>query len=428
VTLRARYAWPAGLAAAGAAWYGSESLRHRREQGHGYQLRGERLEVGEREFLRAAESLTAAPISHGNDVELLINGDRIFPTFLNMIEDAERTVDLLTYVYWRGDIARDVAGRVCRKASEGVEVNVLLDWVGTAKMDRGLISEMRDAGVCVAKFRPLRPYAIRRLNNRTHRKLLIADGRIGMTGGVGIAEEWTGDAQDPDHWRDTHVRVTGPVVRHLQGAFAENWLEATGDALVGEGYLPSLEPVTDDGPMQVVRSKAGVGDTNVEALYFLAIESAGETLDLTAAYFAPRPAFVQVLCDAAKRGVRVRVLVPGPHIDKEFVRVAGRGTYEALLGCGVEVYEYQPTMLHAKTLCIDGVWASVGSVNFDNRSFQLHDEATLCVQSARFATDLTEQFERDLEASEAIHAQRWNGRPLHQRAAERLLMLARREL
>jgi cardiolipin synthase A/B len=287
---------------------------------------------------------------------------------------------------------------------------------------------MLDAGVRVVRFRPPKPYAVKRLENRTHRKLLIADGRVGMTGGVGIAEEWTGDAQDPDHWRDTHVRVRGPVVRHLQGAFAENWLEATGDALVGDGYLPSLEPIADGGPMQVVRSKAGVGDTNVEALYFLAIESAQETLDLTAAYFAPRPAFIDVLCDAAERGVRVRVLVPGPHIDKEFVRIAGRGAYESMLDCGIEVFEYQPTMLHAKTMCIDGVWASVGSVNFDNRSFQLHDEATLCVQSEAFAGRLTEQFERDIEVSEAIDPGRWNGRPLHQRAAERVLTLARREL
>jgi cardiolipin synthase A/B len=428
VTVRARYAWPAGLALWGAAWYASESLRHRREQGHGYQLRGEQLDVRDREFLRAAEALTAAPISDGNEVELLINGDRIFPAFLKTIERAQSTVNLLTYVYWRGDIAHDVAGLLCRKAREGVEVNVLLDWVGTAKMDRALIEQMRKAGVCVAKFRPLKPYAIRRLNNRTHRKLLIADGRVGMTGGVGIAEEWTGDAQDPGHWRDTHVRVSGPVVRQLQGAFGENWLEATGDALVGLGYLPALEPVTDGGPMQLVRSRAGVGDTNVEALYFLAIESARRTLDLTAAYFAPRPAFVKALCDAAERGVRVRVLVPGPHIDKEFVRIAGRETYEGLLDCGVEIFEYQPTMLHAKTLCIDGAWASVGSVNFDNRSFQLHDEATLCVQSERLAAQLTERFGADLEVSEAIDPGRWRDRPLHHRAGERVLRLAQREL
>ena len=420
--------WPAGLATAGLLWYASDSLRHRREQGEGYALRGEALDVREREFLHAAEALTSAPISEGNEADVLINGDAIFPAFLETIRGARSTVNLLTYVYWRGDIAQEVAGALCDKAREGVEVNVLLDAVGTAKMQPGLLRRMREAGVCVARFRPPKPYALRRLNNRTHRKLLIADGVVGMTGGIGIAEEWTGNAQDPDHWRDTHVRVRGPVVRGLQGAFAENWLEATGDVLVGEGYLPELEQVDGGGPMQVVRSSAGVGDTNMEALYFLAIECARRTLDLTAAYFVPRPAFIKALTDAAGRGVEVRVLVPGPHTDKEFVRIAGRVTYDELLEGGVRLFEYQPTMIHAKTLCIDGAWASVGSVNFDNRSFQLQDEATLGVQSDRVARLLTEQFERDLAVSEEIRLRRWRGRPAWQRAQERTLQLARREL
>jgi cardiolipin synthase len=218
-------------------------------------------------------------------------------------------------------------------------------------------------------------------------------------------------------------------VRGLQGAFSENWLEATGDVLVGDSYLPDVEPLEDGGPMQLVRSRATVGDTNVEALYFLAIACARETLDLTAAYFAPRPAFVDALCDAAgERGVRVRVLVPGPHIDKEVVRVAGRVEYDRLLEAGVELYEYQPTMLHAKTLCIDGVWSSVGSVNFDNRSFQANDEATLCVQSERVAAQLTDAFAADLEVSERMQPGRWRRRPLRQRAAERATKLIRREL
>ena len=426
--VRARYAWPAGLAAWGAAWYSSESLRHRREQGSGYRLHGGDLDVGKREFMHAAEALTASPISDGNDVELLVNGDEIFPAFMQAIEGAERTINLLTYVYWRGDIAHDLAGLLAKRAREGIEVNVLLDSVGTAKMERSVISDMEEAGVTVARFRPLKPYAIRRLNNRTHRKLLIADGRVGLIGGVGIAEEWTGNAQDPDHWRDTHVRVHGPVVRQMQGAFLDNWLEATGDVLVGDGHLPELDPVADGGPMQLVRSAAGVGDTNVEVLYFLAIESARRTLDLTAAYFSPRPAFIEALCETGRRGVRVRVLVPGQHMDKEFVRIAGRHAYEPLMECGIEIYEYGPTMLHAKTLSIDGIWSSVGSVNFDNRSFQLQDEATLCVQSERFARELTEQFERDLAVSERIEPERWNGRPLHHRMAETVLGLVRREL
>jgi cardiolipin synthase len=381
------------------------------------------------DFLVAAEALTGAPVSEGNDLDVLINGDQIFPAYLEAIDGAQRSVNLETYVYWRGEIAAEVAGALRDKAREGVEVNVILDAVGAAKMDRGLVAEMREAGVCVAFFRPPKLYAIRQINKRTHRKLLVVDGELGLIGGVGIADEWTGNAEDPDHWRDTHAVVRGPVVRGLQGAFAENWLEATGDVLVGPKYLPDLPPQPDGGPMQLVRSSAGVGDTDVEALYFLAIACARETLDLTAAYFAPRPAFVDALCDAAGgRGVRVRVLVPGSHIDKEFVRLAGRAEYERLLEAGVELYEYGPTMLHAKTLCIDGAWSSIGSVNFDNRSFQLQDEATLCVRSERVAAELTEAFEADLRVSEPFELEHWRRRPLHKQAAERVLKLARREL
>jgi cardiolipin synthase A/B len=218
------------------------------------------------------------------------------------------------------------------------------------------------------------------------------------------------------------------VVRGLFGAFAENWLEATGEVLVGEGYLPDIPDREEGGPMMVVRSSAGVGDTNIEALYYLAIAAARETLDLTAAYFVPRPAFIDALRDAAERGVRVRVLVPGPNIDKPPVWVAGRVSYDELLDRGVELYEYQPTMLHAKSMVVDQAWSSVGSVNFDNRSFQLHDEATLCVLSDAFAGKLTEQFERDLERSERIEPERWKRRGPLQRAGESALKLARREL
>ena len=422
------YRWPTAIAVAIVARYAADSLRHRREQGQGYELRGESIEVGTDEFLRATEAITMAPIAHGNDIELFINGDEIFPAMLETMGNAKRSLNFLSYLYWSGEIACEIAGALCQAASRGVEVNVLLDAVGSAKMDRDLVRKMGDAGVTFAYFRPPKPYAIRRVNNRTHRKLLIADGEVGMTGGVGIADQWTGHAQDPDHWRDTHVRVRGPIVRGLQGAFAENWLEATGDVLVGPAYLPELEPVSDDGAMQVVRSTAEVGDTNVEALYFLAIACARKTLHLTSAYFAPRPAFIEALTDAAQRGVDVRVLVPGSHTDKDFVRQAGHSVYEELLEGGVRIYEFCPTMIHAKTMTIDGVWSSVGSVNFDNRSFQLQDEVTLCVCSSEFAGMLDAQFRRDLERSAEIEAGRWNGRPLYARASEAVVRVARREL
>ena len=423
----ARYAWPAGVGAAGAAWYAADSLRHRRESGHGYSLRGE-VDVRDETFLRAAEALTGAPVSFGNDAELLVNGDRIFPAYLGAIKDAEETVNMLTYAYWRGDIAIEVADTLCEKASAGVECNVILDAVGAAKMDRKLVKKMRDAGVEVCFFRPPKPYAVKRLQHRTHRKLLIVDGKTGFTGGVGIAEEWTGDAQDPDHWRDTHVRVTGPVVRGLQGAFAENWLECTGDVLAGDRYLPYIEPVEDGGAMQVTRSSATIGDTNAEALIYLALAAAKRSIELTSAYFVPRPAFTDALVEAAERGVEMRILVPGSHIDKEFVRTAGRAAYDELIEAGIEIYEYCPTMLHAKVLMVDGAWATVGSVNFDNRSFQLHDEVTLSVQSDQFAGELHDTFEEDLKVSERIEPDDWAGRPMRQRARERVTKYARREL
>ena len=427
VNIRARYAWPAGVVTAAGAWYAADSLRHRRESTHGYELRGE-VDVAEPNFLRAAEALTGAPVSYGNDVDLLVNGDRIFPAYLDAIRGAEETVNLLSYAYWKGDIAIEVADALCERARAGVECNVIIDALGGAQMDRELVDRMREAGVEFCWFRPLRPYAVRRLENRTHRKLLIADGTVGFTGGVGIAEEWTGDAEDPDHWRDTHVRVRGPAVRGLQGAFAENWLEGTGRVLAGDRYLPELDEIEDGGPMQVMRSSATVGDTNAEALIYLALAAAKRSIELTSAYFVPRPAFTDALTEAAERGVEMRILVPGSHIDKQFVRTAGRASYDALIAAGIRLFEYCPTMLHAKSLVVDGIWSCVGSVNFDNRSFQLHDEVALCVQSERFAAELHEQFERDLEVSEEIDPEHWRGRGRFQRAREGVTKLARREL
>jgi cardiolipin synthase A/B len=384
--------------------------------------------VGGEGFLRATEAITGAPVTYGNDAELLVNGDNIFPAFLETIAGAERTINLLTYVYWTGDIAHEVAGALCAKASAGVKCNVLLDAVGAYKMNSSLIGDMESAGVNIHRFRPVKPYAIRRVTNRTHRKILVADGRVGMTGGVGIAQEWTGNAQDPDHWRDTHVRVRGPVVRGLQGAFAENWLEATGEVLTGEVYLPQLDPVDGGGAMQVMRSSAGVGDTDAEALYYLAVASASKSLALTSAYFAPRPAFIHALVAAVERGVEVRVLVPGPHIDKRVVRAAGRSSYQQLLDGGVRIFEYQPTMMHAKTLVVDDMWSSVGSVNFDNRSFQLNDEATLTIWSKAFAVQLVEVFEADIEHSKEMHRHAWDQRPVPQKLIEEGGRLLRREL
>ena len=420
--------WPAAIAGFAALWYASDSLRHRREGGRGYTVE-DSPEVGSASFLRAAEALTQAPITRGNRAELLVNGDRIFPSMIDAIASAQRSVNLLTYIYWRGEIGGRVADAVCERASAGVKCRVLLDAVGSAKMSRDLITRMEDCGVTVRRFRPPKPYAIRRGNNRTHRKLLILDGRVGYTGGVGIADEWTGDAQDPDHWRDTYVRVEGPVVRGLQGSFAENWLEATGEVIAGEDDLPPLDPIEGErAAMLSVRSSAGVGDTDVETLFYLTIASARRSIDMTSAYFAPRPAFLKALADAAESGVAVRVLVPGRHIDKDIVRHAARSTYGGLLEAGVRIFEYEPTMLHAKTLSVDGVWSTIGSANFDNRSFQLNDETVLCVQDGDFAAELARHFEADLDHTHEIGLGEWRARPRRERVKEAGARLLRREL
>jgi cardiolipin synthase A/B len=418
---------PAAAALAGLGWYASESLRHRREGAFGYAV-VEDIEAGSADFMRAAEALTGHPISEGCRTELLINGDRIFPALLETIRGARKTLCLETYIYWKGTAATDVAAAVCERARAGVECKVLVDALGAVPVEDGVLEQMQEAGAAVCRFRPPRPYALRRLTHRTHRRLLIADGRIGMTGGVGIAREWEGDAKGPREWRDSHLLVRGPVVRGMQGAFAEHWLEATGEVLGGDGYLPSLEPEPGGDPVQLIRSNAGVGDTNTEAIYYLAIASARRRLDLTAAYFVPRPAFTKALCEAAGRGVEVRILVPGPHIDKAVVRTAGRAAYAELIDAGVRLFEYQPTMLHAKSLAVDERWAMVGTMNFDNRSFQLHDEVTLGVWSEAFCASLRESFEADLERSEEIDGERWARRSLRLRLSAGATKFIRREL
>jgi cardiolipin synthase A/B len=386
------------------------------------------LDVGGPDFMRAVQSMTGATVAPGNTIESLVNGDRIFPELLGVIRGAERTLNLLTYVYWRGDIAVEVAEAVADRARAGVECRVLIDAIGAARMEPGLVHRMERAGVRVARFRPVRPYTVGRLNNRTHRKILVADGTIGMTGGVGIAAEWTGDADDPDHWRDTHFRVEGPIVAQLHGALAENWLEATGELLAGDRHLPHIPPIPGGVPMQLVRSGAACVATDVEALFFLALHSARRSILLTTAYFVPQPAFVDLLIAAARRGVDVQVMMPGPNADKPVVRAAGWALYQELIDGGVTLLEYQPTMLHAKTLVVDGRWSAVGSVNFDARSFQLNDEAALCVQDAGFAHELAEQFARDRERCLEIDLARWGVRPLRLRAREGAGRLLRGQL
>jgi cardiolipin synthase len=379
--------------------------------------------VEDPQFARAMGSLLGPALVGENRITPLRNGDRIFPTMLAAIRAARSTINFETYIYWSGAIGREFAEALSERARAGVAVRVMLDWVGAGKIDNALVERMEEAGVVVIRYHPLRWYNLSRLNNRTHRKLLVVDGAVGFTGGVGIADVWGGDAQDPDHWRDSHFQVEGPVVAQLQAAFMDNWIETRGEVLHGEEYFPVLRPA---GPhcAQVFQSSSDGGSESVRLMYLLSIASARKSLRIANAYFVPDDLSVRHLVEAARRGVEVEVIVPGKYIDFGVVRKASRARWGPLLEAGIAIYEFQPTMYHTKVMIVDDLWVSVGSTNFDSRSFRLNDEANLNVLDPDLAAELTGHFEDDKVRSHRMTLEAWRRRPwrqkLHERAAELL--------
>jgi cardiolipin synthase len=372
------------------------------------------------QFKREMSVLLGPAILGGNRVQAFQNGDEIFPAMLEAIRGARHNITMETYIYWSGEVGREVADALCGRAKAGVCVHLVVDWAGSLKMEDDLLELMQDSGVRLERYRPLRWYNLSRMNNRTHRKLLVVDGRIGFTGGVGIADQWSGHAQDPDHWRETHFRVEGPVVAQMQAAFNDNWIKTTGELLNGHEYFPPLEPAGDTDAHLFIASPAG-GSESMHLMYLTSIAAACTSIDLCAAYFVPDPLIAQALLAARERGVRVRVLVPGEHIDSETVRHASKASWGELLAGGVEIHEYRPTMIHVKLLVVDGELVSVGSTNFDIRSFRLNDEASLNVYDRDFAAQMTQAFERDLEQALQYDLAMWKRRPLRQKLAEKLV-------
>jgi cardiolipin synthase A/B len=373
-------------------------------------------------FDRELSVLLGPPLIGGNRVKVLRNGDEIFPAMLASIRNAKRSVNFESYIYWSGDIGKAFAEALSERARAPLKVHVLLDAVGAAKMDQALISEMQLAGAQVFKYHPVSWYNLGRLNNRTHRKLLIADGTIGFTGGVGVAPEWTGHAQDPDHWRDTHSQVEGPVVGQLQAVFLDNWIKVSGEVLYGEDYFPEVAAVGVERAQMFSSSPEG-GSASMSLMYQLAITSASCTIDLSSAYFVPDELTIRILLDALHRGVRVRIIVPGTHIDSETARLASRAMWGAPLAAGALIAEYGPTMYHCKVLIVDGRLTSVGSTNFDNRAFRLNDEASLNVVDEQFAAEQTEIFEDDLRNAKAVTFEDWTNRPVREELGDQFASL-----
>ncbi|WP_189456693.1 phospholipase D-like domain-containing protein [Cognatilysobacter bugurensis] len=386
-----------------------------------------RYGVADEQYRREMSVLLGPAVLPGNRITPLHNGDEIFAAMLDGIRSAQKTITFETYIYWSGEIGDAFADALAERARAGVKVHVTLDWAGSIKMDNDLLERMRDAGVQVHHYRPLRWYNLGRLNNRTHRKLLVIDGRLGFTGGVGVADQWLGDAQSPDHWRDIHFRVEGPVVAQLQAAFNDNWMKTTGEVLNGAAYFPPLAPVGDTPAHLFIASPAG-GSESMHLMYLMAIAAADETIDLAASYFVPDELITRAFIAARHRGVRVRVLLPGPHIDSVTVRFSSKASWGPLLLAGVEVYEYQPTMLHAKLLIVDEEMVSVGSTNFDIRSFRLNDEASLNMYDADFAARMTRTFEADLKNGQPYLYQEWDNRSLRHRVVETLMVPLRTQL
>lgn len=384
-------------------------------------------ETGPEGVLEATAAALGAPVLHGNRIEPYENGVEIFPPMLEAIRGAERTVHFLTYVYWTGDVARAFADALSDAARRGVTVRVLLDAYGASEMADRWEEQLRGAGAEVAWFHPLSWYHLRRLNNRTHRKVLVVDGRIGFTGGVGIAEEWEGDARGPSEWRDDHFRVEGPAVRALQGAFVDNWRDATGQVLADEALYPDLPRQGEATVVPLITSPRG-DVSPIALLYWIALNVARTRVDIVTPYFLPDDAVVEAMVDAAERGVSVRLLVPGERNDSRLVRAASLLRYEALLEGGVQLYEFQPTMLHVKAILVDDAWAVIGSANFDNRSFELNDEIVLLVADTTLVRRLEQGLRRDLERSIAVELDGVRSRSLFARLRSRLSMMLREQL
>jgi cardiolipin synthase len=390
--------------------------------------RVERLyDTGSPDYYRSLGVLLGPPVVAGNRIEALQNGEEIFPSMLAAIRGARHTINFESYIYWSGDIGRSFADALAERAKAGVQVRVLLDWLGSQKIDDKLLAEMRDAGVEIFLFHPLAWYDIARVNNRTHRKLLIVDGRIGFTGGVGIADKWQGHAQDADHWRDSHYRAEGPVVAQMQATFIDNWTKVSGKVLHGPDYLPEV-PSLADTRAQMFSSSPDGGAESMQLMYLLVIAAATRSIDLASAYFVPDDLTSDALVAAMKRGVRVRVVLPGPIIDTDLVRRASRSTWGPLLEAGAQIYEYQPTMYHCKVMIVDGLLVSVGSTNFDPRSFRLNDEANLNVYDRAFAARQESVFEQDIARSRRVTLAEWQNRPWHEKLMERAAGLLHTQL
>ena len=389
--------------------------------------RAPELDERQHRLRRVLETLTGTAFTEGNEVTVLRNGDQIFPAMLAAIREAQRSVDMMTYVYWKGDIAVEFADALSAAARRGVRVRLLIDAVGGLQIEKGLVDRMDEAGVHVEWFRKPWLNSPLKQNHRCHRKVLVADEVLAFTGGVGIAEEWCGDARNEFEWRDTHVKVRGPAVDGLISAFAQNWAESGRELYDDTDRFPQ-QPQAGATVAQVIRASASLGWDDLQTTFRVMLDTAQERLRLATAYFAPDAFFLERLCAAARRGVQLDVLLPGPHADKRVCQLASEAAYDQLVAGGVRVWTFQPSMMHAKIMTVDGMAAVVGSSNFNRRSLDHDEEVVLIALDERVVATLDADLDDDFARSKLIDLSRWERRSLPQRTLELATLPIRRWL
>ena len=361
------------------------------------------------EFLANVAGACGVPVVPGNRLCILNNGDEFYPAMLQAISGARKTVTMEAYIYWKGEIGLRFANAFAAKRQEGIEVKLLLDAMGSATIGKEILAILKNSGCDVVWFNPLRLRTLGHYNNRTHRKSLVVDGRIAFTGGAGIADHWKGNATDPQHWRDIQVSFEGPAALGLQTGFAQNWLNTTGELIAGDGYFPKCPKMGNIG-IQTILSTPNYGSSPIRIMYYLSIVSARETIFISNPYFIPDDSAVEILIEAKKRGVDVKVMVAGIYNDMRVSRYSSIHLYGKLLKAGIEIYEYNRTMLHQKTMVVDGVWSTIGTTNFDNRSFALNEESNISVHDRDLAKQLEYIFFTDLQDCQQVHLQSWSRR------------------
>jgi len=396
--------WAVGLACVGFFFY----LVSPREHIPVYGLESS-VAVNSPEFLANVAGACGVPVVPGNKLSVLNNGDEFYPAMLQAISSARKTVTMEAYIYWKGEIGLRFANALAAKRRAGVEVKLLLDAMGSSTIGKEILQVLKDSGCDVVWFNPLRLRTLGRYNNRTHRKSLIVDGRIAFTGGAGIADHWKGNATDPQHWRDIQVSFEGPAALGLQTGFAQNWLNTTGELIAGDGYFPRCNEAGNLA-VQTILSTPNSGSSAIRIMYYLSIVSAREKIFIANPYFIPDDSAVEILIEAKKRGVDVKIMVAGIYNDMRVSRYSSIHLYGKLLKAGIEIYEYNRTMLHQKTMVVDGVWSTIGTTNFDNRSFALNEESNISVHNQALAKQLEDIFFKDLPACEQVTLASWSRR------------------